>query len=142
MNHSPGAASDSAQAMHSQIMKIHERMMADPVIKERVSSDPVLQKMMSDMHATGGMHDGGMAAPPSDAQGRTVMEFVTRLLSDPAVEARIHSDPQAHQLWSDPAVQQCIKAMKALKASGKPLPAICPATAPVAPVHKHDEERP
>jgi hypothetical protein len=128
--------------MHSQIMKIHERMMADPVIKERVSSDPVLQKMMSDMHATGGMHDGGMAAPPSDAQGRTVMEFVTRLLSDPAVEARIHSDPQAHQLWSDPAVQQCIKAMKALKASGKPLPAICPATAPVAPVHKHDEERP
>src|SRR3712207_8912592 len=43
------------------------------------------------------------SSPTGDASGQErAMEFVVRLLSDPAVEARIHSDPGLHRLWSDP----------------------------------------
>jgi hypothetical protein len=37
------------------MMQLHERMMADPVIRERIATDPVLQRMMAEMHGAGGM---------------------------------------------------------------------------------------
>lgn len=40
------------------------------------------------------------------------MEFIVRLLSDPAVESRIHSDARLHQLWSDPEVQRRIEELR------------------------------
>jgi hypothetical protein len=92
------------------MMEMHQRMMADPVIRERIATDPVLQRMMSEMHGQGGMGSmdhgamqGSGAAATDSAQA---VEFVVRLLSDPEVEARIHSDPRLHQMWSDPEVQR------------------------------------
>jgi hypothetical protein len=95
------------------MMEMHERMMADPVIRARVAADSVLQRMMSEVH--GGAHGaapgtaghgtahGAGAAAPDSAQA---LDFVVRLLADPEVEARIHTDPRLHQLWSDPEVQR------------------------------------
>ena len=50
-----------------------------------------------------GMHGmGGAGAGDTER----VMDFVVRLLSKPEVEARIHTDPELHRLWSDPEVQR------------------------------------
>jgi hypothetical protein len=97
-----GAAPDMAL-----MMEMHERMMADPVIRERVATDPVLQQMMARMHGGQGMQgmDHG-SMPAAAADSAQALDFVVRLLSDPEVEARIHSDPRLHQLWSDPEVQR------------------------------------
>ncbi len=112
------------------LMAIQERMMADPVIRERVATDPVLQRMLRETASTGSMgampgmqHDNmpGMAMTPAAAVGmlsgtpderRRAVEFVVRLLSDPAVEARIHAYPELHTLWSDPEVQQRLVELK------------------------------
>jgi hypothetical protein len=39
------------------------------------------------------------------------MEFIVRLLADPAIAARIHADPRLHQLWADPEVQRHLEMM-------------------------------
>ena len=102
------------------MMEMHERMMADPVIRARVASDPVLRRMMDEMHsampAGHAMHGAG-AAGAADAE--QAMDFVVRLLSDPAVEARIHSDPRLHQLWSDPEVQRRLAELRARQSEGE-----------------------
>ncbi|HEX2187345.1 MAG TPA: hypothetical protein VHG51_00545 [Longimicrobiaceae bacterium] len=49
-------------------------------------------------HATHGA-DAGTTAPDREK----ALEFAARLLSDPAVEARIHADPRLHRLRSDHA---------------------------------------
>jgi len=49
------AAADSGAAV---LRTIHERMMADPVIRERVRTDPVLQRMLADLR-------GGEATRPA-----------------------------------------------------------------------------
>ena len=134
-------AESSAQAHLRQMMEIHGRMMADPVIRERVARDSVLQRMMEGMpHEMGdtladhGRH--GIGAAVSDtAEARQVMEFVTLLLSDPNVEARVHANPRLHRLWSDPQVQRCLETMRRLKASGEPLPPSCPGTQPAPGKH-------
>lgn len=111
---------------------MHERMMADPVIRERIATDPVLRQMMSDLAVGPGAehaaHDAGGAL--ADSAGRAAMEFVLLLLERPEVEARIHADPRMHALWSDPGVQHCLRTLRELKAVGKPLPAACPAAPP------------
>jgi hypothetical protein len=106
MNMGSGAPMDMQR-----MMQMHERMMADPVIRERIATDPVLQRMMEEMHGSmpaghsmGGMNTGG--TPVSEEDRRQAIEFAVRLLSDPEVEARIHSDPELHRLWSDPEVQR------------------------------------
>lgn len=66
------------------------------------------------------------------------MEFMILLLNDSLIEARIHSDPRLHQLWPDPKIQECLAAVRKLKAAGQPLPAACPSPAS-APAHKHEE---
>ena len=109
------------------MIEMHQRMLADPVIRERIATDPVLQRMMSEMHGQGGMdhgatHAGGAAATDS-AQA---LDFVVRLLSDPEVEARIHSDPRLHQMWSDPEVQRRLAELR----RGQP-------AAPAAEQHRH-----
>lgn len=100
-------ATPSSSANVEQMMKIHERMMADPVIRERAASDPELQRMMQGMHGApasrGATHEAASATPSDSAQA---IDFAVRLLSDPEVEARVHADPRLHQLWSDPEVQR------------------------------------
>ena len=130
----PGMGGGAMAEMHA----IHERMMADPVIRERIASDPVLREMMrahmqsspdsADAHAGHDMSAQPAApAQPAEAAARAAMEFVTLLLSDPQVESRIHTDPEMHRLWSDPAVQRCLETMRAIKAAGGTLPPTCPA---------------
>ena len=116
------------------LQAIFNRMMADPVIRERVATDPLLQRMLASLPAgsTGGgqpagaanmpgMQHGNMqqmpgmnmgAAPMTEAQ-RQAAEFITRLLADPSVEQRIHSDPDLHRIWSDPEVQRRIAELRA-----------------------------
>jgi len=94
-----GGAMDMAR-----MMAIHERMMADPVIRERVASDPVLQQMMLGM--TGG------EPPLTEQERREAMEFIVRLLSDPQVEARVHQDPALHRLWANPQVQARLQELR------------------------------
>lgn len=140
-----GAMPDTAQMvlMH----EIHMRMMADPVIRERIATDLVLQRLLQRMPPemrgdTTGVHvDHRVRAEPADTtEARQVMEFVTLLLSDPKVEARMRADPALRRLWSDASVRRCLETMRRLKASGQPLPASCPA-APGAGA-KHDNRQP
>jgi hypothetical protein len=133
------AMSDSGQLrlMH----EIHRRMMADSVIRQRVASDTALQALMQRLPPemrgdTGGVHRmHGADSAADSAESRQVMEFVMLLLSDPAVERRLHADPRFHLLWSDPAVQRCLATMRRLKAAGQPIPAACPAAAPAGSPH-------
>ncbi len=92
----------ASQAAH--MRELHERMMADPVIRARVAADPEMARLMEGLHgADHAAHGGGTAAASDSAQA---LDFVVRLLADPQVEARIHADPRLHQLWSDPEVQR------------------------------------
>jgi hypothetical protein len=98
------------------MMQMHERMMADPVIRERVATDPVLQRMMRDMRTMPGMQPGAQGM--TEMEMHQAMEFIVRLLSDPQVEARIHADPRLHQLWADPEVQRHLQMMRQMHAPG------------------------
>lgn len=115
----PAAGSVDAQRMH----QLHQRMMEDPVIHARVQSDPELRAIVEEMHGPGAAdaHAGhGATAAADSAQA---MDFIVRLLSDPEVEARIHSDPRLHQLWSDPEVQRRLAELRRAR--------------PAAPAHQH-----
>ncbi|HYW06125.1 MAG TPA: hypothetical protein VE913_04160 [Longimicrobium sp.] len=134
-----GAASGAVGMSMPQMMEMHERMMADPVIRERVATDPVLKGMMQRMHGARGMnhgsmpggqamnHGAGTAAAMDSAQA---IEFAVRLLSDPEVEARVHADPRLHQMWSDPEVQRRLAELRRQRGAQ---PAAAPAPAP----HRH-----
>jgi hypothetical protein len=123
MDHSRMGGMPMDAAAMQRMMEIHMRMMADPVIRERVATDPALQRMMQEMHGTmpmmrqghsmpmGGTPTSGMEGG-SAADRREAVEFIVRLLSDPQVEARVHSDPELHRLWSDPEVQARLRALR------------------------------
>jgi ketosteroid isomerase-like protein len=124
MDHDSAAAHpDTTGAGHGAMnmdlmMEMHTRMLADPVIRDRIATDPVLQRMMQEMHGDTAGHRmeemrgaGHTDAAASEGQ-RQIMEFIVRLLADPAVEARIHQDPALHRLWSDPAVQDRIRELR------------------------------
>lgn len=128
----PAATSAKGQPTLEALLAIHQRMMSDPVIRERVATDPALQKMMQSagldstmaMGAMPGMDHSsmpGMTMTPEAAAGMLrgtaeqrakALDFVVRLLSDPAVEARIHTSPELHMLWSDPEVQKRLNELK------------------------------
>jgi hypothetical protein len=71
----------------------------------------------------------------TDSAASEAMEFITLLLSDPRVEARVHADPRLHQLWSDPQVQSCLATMRRMRDLGQELPAACPPAPPVEDNH-------
>jgi hypothetical protein len=102
------------------MMQMHERMMADPVIRERVASDPVLQQMMREMQPMAGMQGG--AHDMANMEMHRAMEFVVRLLADQQVEARIHADPRLHEIWSRPAVQEYLRMMREMHGGGREQP--------------------
>lgn len=80
------------------------------------------------------------AASPEDR--RRAVEFIVRLFADPAVEARIHADPELHRLWSDPDVQRRLAELRANRTPtptptaprATPAPRPVPATPPA---HQH-----
>jgi hypothetical protein len=117
----PAADQDGDMA---RMMAMHGRMMADPVIRERIAADPVLSRMMAEMHTDSGMAGmahGAVLGAAADERARA-LDFAVRLLSDPAVQARVHSDPELHRLWSDPEVQRRLRELR---------------EAPAAPAHQH-----
>jgi hypothetical protein len=104
-----------------QMMELHERMMADPVIRQRVEADSALQRMVQQMHAAPGASHG--AAEGSAADSAQAIDFAVRLLSDPEVEARVHADPRLHRLWSDPEVQRRLAELRRLRGTQPAAPA-------------------
>jgi hypothetical protein len=145
MQHAGAKDSAMMDSEHMRVMReIYMRMMADPVIRERAAKDTVIQRLMQRMPEgmmgdTTGVHAGHRAdsAAADTPEARRAMEFVTLLLSDPQIEARVHADARLHRLWSDPDVQRCLEAMRRLKAAGQPLPAACPAALPAGGKHPH-----
>ena len=140
------------------MMAVYQRMMADPVIRERIATDPVIRRLLGDSSAVGAAQSAGGAAmpgmnmpgmdhanmpgmtPPAGANAapmteerRRAIEFAVRLLSDPAVEARIHSDPELHRLWSDPDVQRRLAELRRARTT-TPAPT---RTQPPPPRHRH-----
>ncbi len=112
------AAPTAAEAARGR--ELHDRMMADPVIRARVHADPELHRLMESLHggASAGEHgEHGAADATAAADSAQAMDFVVRLLSDPEVEARIHTDPRLHELWSDPEVQRRLKELRARPAA-------------------------
>lgn len=130
--HAGHTATPAAQPTLEALLAIHARMMSDPVIRERVATDPALQKMLQaaglDSSSDGGGMPGmdhanmpGMSMTPATAakmlagtpeQRAQAVDFIVRLLSDPAVEARIHTSAELHTLWSDPEVQKRLAELK------------------------------
>lgn len=53
MDHSTMNMSGTTGTGTTALMAIHQRMMADPVIRERVQSDPVLQRMLNELPTEG-----------------------------------------------------------------------------------------
>ena len=149
------------------MMAVYQRMMADPVIRERVATDPVIQQLLggdssaarggqgtagampgmdhSNMPGMGPSGGGGAAGQttsgPMSEERRQAIEFAVRLLSDPSVEARIHTDPELHKLWSDPEVQRRLTELRGTQppsptpARTRPQPARPQPTQP--PPHNH-----
>ena len=131
-SHAAHGGAASASATLERMREMHERMMADPVIRERVATDPVLQRMLAEMHAEGGASEmpGDARAMRHDASATDraeALDFVARLLADPEVEARVHADPRLHQLWSDPAVQRRLAELRRQRRQAQP----------AAPEHRH-----
>jgi hypothetical protein len=93
-------------------------MMADPVIRERMAADSAMMRMMEEMESAM-MHDqpANPTASPLDTGARLPTELILRLLADPEIEARIHSDPQLHELWSDPEVLRQLELLRQSQAA-------------------------
>lgn len=103
--------------MMRQVMQMHQRIMADPVIRERIATDPVLRNMMKNLHC--GMPMQGTSMQPPGSQGMSesemhahhakIMQFISRLLADPGVQERIREDPELRRLSQDPEIRQMIR---------------------------------
>ena len=129
-----GGAMDMGNMNMELMVQMHQRMMADPVIRERMATDPVLQRMMQQMQTMPQTQGSGMMNMPGMNMGapavagateedrRQAIEFIVRLLSDPAVEARVHADPELHQLWLDPEVQRRLAELRAQAGQAAPAP--------------------
>jgi len=59
----------------------------------------------------GRMGQGGMGMMTNPGM-RSAMTLVTRLLDDPVVQSRIHTVPEYHEIWMDPAVQAHLARMR------------------------------
>jgi len=116
---SDAAAGAGAQMAMPDMMAMHDRMMADPVIRERVATDPLLQQMMqSIMQGIGAMREmqTGTPIPPDTANAADsarALDFILLLVSDPRVEERLRADPALQELWSDPEVQRRLEELGA-----------------------------
>ena len=55
---------------------------------------------------------GDSPASATRADSVAAIVFSARLLSDAEVAARVHTDPERHRLWSDPAVQSRLELLR------------------------------
>lgn len=155
-----GSAPDAVTAILQRMLAdpvIRERAATDPTLQRMIAALPAgtlgnqggaapggMPGMAGMQHAPGMPMPGMQGTPPSaggtivaapmSADRRQAVEFLARLFADPAVEARIHADPELHRLWSDPDVQRRLTELR----GSRPAPTAAPAPAkPVAPPHKH-----
>jgi hypothetical protein len=110
--HAAAPAGTGGTTGTARMMELHERMMADPVIRARVEADTVLRRLMAEVHP-----EAAGTAPAVSGDAAEALEFIARLLADPAVEARIHTDARLHALWSDPAVQRRLAEIRRTEAA-------------------------
>jgi hypothetical protein len=127
MDHGAGMDMDHMQAMLPQMMRMHDRMMADSVLHQRMMADPDMRAMMQEM--MGGemdmaamrermaamspaerqarmqqMHAGMMermeAMPAADRQAmmQRMMAMHQRMMSDPTVRERMMADPEMRRM--------------------------------------------
>ncbi|HEY0995688.1 MAG TPA: hypothetical protein VGD77_06845 [Gemmatimonadaceae bacterium] len=148
-SHEMGAPNETQEVNVPLLIAIHRRMLADPVVQERVATDPVLQRMLAqlgplagtaEMPGHAGMPEMTMAPTAMSEERRQAVEFIVRLLSDPTVESRIHSDPELHRLWSDPAVRKRLNELRQSQQARPVPPATLPRTEPAPappPGHQH-----
>ena len=135
------------QGGDAQLRAIYERMMSDPVIRERVATDPQLQRMIAALPASAaegmqgmpGMDHGSMPGMSGSAAGgmtrdgttlgpdtavseerRQAIEFVVRLLADPAVAARVDQEPDLRRLRDDPEVQRRLAELRRAQSQANP----------------------
>jgi hypothetical protein len=108
-----------ADAHAARMQELHDRLMADPIIRARVHGDPELHRLMESLHGTAG-HAAHGADASAAADSAQALDFVVKLLSDPEVEARIHGDPRLHQLWSDPEVQRRLAELRRAQPASAP----------------------
>jgi len=66
MDHGQGGTGQEAMKGHTEMMDLHARMMADPVIRKRVMADSAMRSLMTHM-----MDSVGAASPGTPASGRT-----------------------------------------------------------------------
>jgi len=112
-----------------------QRMLADPVIRDRIRTDPMLQPMVEAIAgpagtgpvAAGAMDHGAMAGMDHGTAGdvatmdhaampgmggvaatadERLRALATKLLLDPAVQARVQTDPALRALWADTSVRR------------------------------------
>jgi hypothetical protein len=127
MDHGGMMSMEQMEAMMPQMMRMHERMMADSVIHRRMMADPEMHAMMQEVMggemamgamrermaalspderraAMEQMHDRMMARmeamPPAErrAMMHRMMEAHRRLVADPAVHERMMADPEMRQM--------------------------------------------
>lgn len=165
-----GAAEDTGgmRAVYERMMAdpvIRERAATDPVLQQLMRAAGLTAPTAGATTAMPGMEHGGMPgmqhsvtpgaaapgttadaaallAPNASAEDRArAVEFIVRLFSDPAVEARIHNDPELHRLWADPEVQRRLAELRAARSAPRQQPAPTPRPTPVpqpaTPSHQH-----
>jgi hypothetical protein len=108
-----------------QMTELHERLMADPIIRQRLEADTALHRLVQQMHGT----TSRVATEGAASDSAQAIDFAVRLLADPQVQARVHSDPRLHRLWSDPEVQRRLAELRRQQG-------MRPA-APATPQHNH-----
>lgn len=118
-------APQAGAATAQQLNAVLQRMLADPVIRERVATDPMLQRLMQTagmqttqgaqgiagmqgMEGMKGMDHGNMpmGATVTRQDQQEALQFMARLLGDPAVAETIEDDNTLRRLWADPEVQR------------------------------------
>ena len=139
-----GAARNTASSMPGMtaegMMVMHQRMLADPVIRERMATDPMLRhvlvgmpmEMQKDMQGMSAMqddspamamqHDGmpmsGVASTAPAYEG--AIQFMIRLLTDASVQARIVAQEDLRRMWTDPEVQHRLAELAKRSAAWQP----------------------
>ena len=121
-------AAQASAATSQQLNAVLQRMLADPVIRERVATDPVLQRLMQTagiqppqgvngnaaMAEMQGMNHANMqmGATVTRQDQQEALQFIARLLADPAIAEPIQDDGTLRRLWADPEVQRKLSELR------------------------------
>jgi hypothetical protein len=137
MRHDPRTGAMTDFAYGSAVGGAHAAHGAAPAAGEHAghaAQPPAAQRPPADAHADHGAprtdaRPGAAAHMMMDESAMRAMEFIARLLGDPAIESRIHANTRLHALWADPVVQEQIRILRQHHGERAP-----------DPEHRHDPE--